>query len=189
MTDMFGGAAPALANPPQFSAAYWEKVPRQTIAAKVHKVETTVTENDYSWKEFICRLPDGQMMRFRRKAEEVNQLVMPGTPVNLEAIHNELITGMYLPDVKAWVFRMTAQDLADYTREVSGVLHAQRLAARELMLKSVADALLRALADLGLISPLADDIEADADTEFEGMARYLALVAIGALETGPGGEK
>lgn len=170
-------APPALANPPQFAASYWDKVPRKTISTTIHKVEAKD-----GWKEFTCGV-GSQPMRFRRKAEEITQLIMPGTPVHVEVIHNELVTGMYLPDIKAWAFRMTNQELADYAREISGQVHAQRLAARELMLETVAEALLLALDDLGLI--IAPGELAGAHEEYQQMARHLALVAIGALETGP----
>lgn len=185
MTDMFGGTAPALANPPQFTPEYWQKIPRQTVAVKVHKVTTKDDDNGGSWKEFVVKMPNGKVTRFRRKASEVTQLVMPGTMANLEVVGDELITGLYLPEVKAWAFRMTADDLAEYTREISGLLHAQRLKARQLMLDTLEEAMLLALDDLGLISMSDDDRAFGASTEARDMARHLAIVAIGALESGP----
>lgn len=184
------GAAPALGNPAQFTAEYWTHVPRQTLAVVIHKVRDLPQTGE---KEFFAKTGTGDQMRFRRKAHEITQLVMPGTPANIELIQNELITGMYLPDVRAWVFHMSAQDLADYTKEISGHLHEQRLKARELMLDAVTEAILVALMELELVvdpgsveSPHPAFAEPNPATEDSvRMARHLALVAIGALESGP----
>jgi len=174
------GVAPALGNPPQFTPAYWNTVPRQTIDVVVHRVKDIPESGE---KEFLVKVAaNGQQMRFRQKTAKITQLVMPGTPVHLELIGNELVTGMYLPDVSAWAFRMTSQDLADYTKEISGVLHAQRLKARQLMLETVAGALLIGLYETGLAN---DEATGQLTEEYMGMARHLALVAIGALESGP----
>jgi len=171
---------PALGNLPQFTAEYWAKVPRQTLAVVIHKTKELPETGE---KEFFANVTaNGKQMRFRRKTHEITQLIMPGTPANLELVADELITGMYLPDVKAWVFRMTAQDLADYAKEISGVLHAQRLKARDLMLTAVADALMDGLYDLSLID---DEASGHLLDEYRSMAEHLALLAIGALESGP----
>jgi hypothetical protein len=173
------GVAPAVGNPPQFQAEYWNKIPRLTVSVVIHKVRDLPETGE---KEFFATTVGGDQMRFRRKIGEINQLVMPGTPANIELIQNELITGMYLPDVKAWVFRMTAQDLADYTKEISGHLHAQRLKARELMIDTMADELYVGLAEVGLID---EDAGERLTQEYRDMARHLALLAIAALESGP----
>lgn len=183
MTDIFGGAPPALANPPQFTEEYWAKVPRQQVPVSVRNVRTL----DNGDKELICALANGQMLRFRRKQGEIAALITPGAQANLELIGDELITGLFLPQEKVWAFRMTAADLAEYTKEVSGALMAQRNKARELMNLQVTRAMFRALADLGLIS-VSDDVEPDERSEYWQMAEHLALIAIGSLESGPEGE-
>jgi hypothetical protein len=174
MTD---NAPLALANPPQFQPEYWEKVPRGRMPAVVHNARTKD-----NFKEIICRLANGQPFKFKRKAEEITQLITPGAPVDIEVVNDELVTGMYLKDVDRWAFRMTNQDLADYTKELSGHVQAQRNAARELMVVQVAAALLTGLAETGLIDDEATGQLAD---EYIEMSKHLAILAISALETGP----
>lgn len=181
MPDNNGVTPPMFAESPQFTEEYWAQVPRQTIPVTVHRISTS---DDGQWKHFIAHTPDKRAMTFRRKVTEVTQLVMPGARAKVELIHNELITGLYLLDEAKWAFHMTAQDLATYTREISGLVHRERQAARQLMLTQVTNDIFTALAELGLIS-VADDVEREEQIEYWQQAEHIALVAIGSLEAGP----
>lgn len=182
MTQPLGanGATPTLSNPPQFAAEYWQKVPRQSIPVVIHKVRDLPTGE----KEFFARTQDGNQMRFRRPAAEVAQLILPGAPASVETVNNELITGLYLPDVKAWAFRMTAEQIAEYAKAVAMSLHQHRQAVRQKMLDHIAEHLLLGLKALALVSD-SDDLTPEEIEEQNGLATHLAQVALTALEAGP----
>lgn len=127
---------PALANPPQYSAAYWDKVPRQ-----MHKVKLTqwrkMASRDKDFIEFI--FDNGSA--FQRNVEEIDHDVWEKAHVNSElfvqTVKDELVTGLFLPNV-GWVFKMTSEDLAGYSRRLTEMLHRRRQAAREELVKFVA---------------------------------------------------
>src|SRR6478609_4086920 len=60
------------------------------------------------------------------------------TNIEVEMIGEGLVTGMYLPDVKGWAFRMTAQNLADYARDYTEQEQAKQAAAQEHMRRFLA---------------------------------------------------
>lgn len=130
MTD----APPALTQRPQFTAEYWQKVPRQTVKAKIDRV--TNLEDD--WVEIV--LTNGAAMR--RAKSEINTLLTANLDIEVEMIKMPtgiIVTGLFVPSKLAgplggamgqWAFRMTAEDLAEYAKEVTAVVHEQNMAMR-----------------------------------------------------------
>lgn len=115
---------PDLSIPPQFTAAYWEAAPRK-------RVPTTIMETKR--KDGLIQIVFVNNMAITRRAEEIRQLIFAGTNVEVEMIGEGLVTGMYLPDVKGWAFRMTAQNLADYARDYTEQEQAKQAAATQQM--------------------------------------------------------
>jgi hypothetical protein len=167
-SDVMTNIPAAVANPPQFTESYWAKVGRVTRTIHIHKVNDFPDNGE---KEFLTR----EGITFRRKREEITQLIFPGTVAELEVVQTgdgELVTGLFLPDVKAWVFRMTAADLAAYTKQIMATVQDHRRQVREQMVEAAAVAVLHEFNSL-----------------FDGSinmatARLLADAAIKALETG-----
>src|SRR6478752_2984352 len=120
---------PDLSIPPQFTAAYWEAAPRK-------RVPTTIMETKR--KDGLIQIVFVNNMAITRRAEEIRQLIFAGTNVEVEMIGEGLVTGMYLPDVKGWAFRMTAQNLADYARDYTEQEQAKQAAAQEHMRRFLA---------------------------------------------------
>lgn len=155
---------PALDNRPQFSPDYWRKVPRSTLKLTITKVN-----RKGEWVEI--QLSNG--LAFQRPSADIQQLLMPGTAVEIEAIGNgEIITGL-LVDGIGWAFRMTAEDLAQYTRELAVRIYQQQQETREAMIAHVTVALDAKLQDLGV------------EYDDPNLAQTLAVEAVFALETGP----
>ncbi|AEJ95366.1 hypothetical protein SEA_LITTLELAF_88 [Mycobacterium phage LittleLaf] len=127
---------PALAQLPQFTAAYWEKAPREKAKLKI----TRITKKDDGYIEFVFE--DGTA--FMRNAGEFDMAIFEALHVNsvvyVETFNVSLVTGMWVPD-KGWVFRMTAQDLANYAKTVALAGHSVREQARREMENFIALAL------------------------------------------------
>lgn len=157
-------APPALAPRPQFTSEYWSKVPRQTSVVHIARV----TNLEDGWVEIVMK----EGMRLRRERKDIQQLLAPNVEVHVETIHQELVTGLFVPGV-GWAFRMTAEDLAKYTIELSVEIHTRRQQARDAMVTQVSTALTSQLEDFGVT--LTDPAQ----------AIKLALAAISVLEAGP----
>lgn len=164
---------PALDNRPQFTSDYWRKVPRSTLKLNIVKVN-----RKGDWVEI--HLSNG--LAFQRPASDIQQLLTPGTAVEIEAIGNgEIITGLLVEGI-GWAFRMTAEDLANYTRELAARIYNQQQETREAMIAHVTVALEATLNVLGVIF---GDTTEDDDENLGTLAHKLAVQAVFALETGP----
>lgn len=173
-------APPALVSTPQFTPEYWHKVPRQTQSAEIMRV-TNVDVDGVAWVEIAFK----NGLAFKRKKSDIGQLLTANMKVHVEFLGNgELITGMLVPDV-GWVFRMTAEDLAEYTRELSLAAHERRRAQKQQMIDHLAPFMVDALIRLGFEFTPDSGEEADARDVMARTAQYLASVAISALEAGP----
>lgn len=165
---------PALDNRPQFTPEYWRKVPRSTI-------KTTITRVTNKGDRVEIVLGNG--LAFQRPRADIQQLLTANTAVEIEGIGNgEIITGMFVEGI-GWAFRMTAEELAQYTRELATRIYQQQQETREAMIAHVAVVLEATLNYLGVIfgSTTEDD-----DENLGTLAQRLAVEAVFALETGPG---
>lgn len=162
-------APPALSPKPQFTPEYWQNVPRATRKAKIARVT-----NKGEYVEIA--LTNGAA--FQRHRSEIQQLLTVNLDVDIEAIGNgAIITGMFVPNI-GWAFRMTAEDLADYTRRLSEAQYAKAQATMQRMVEHVASTLVPILDDLEFTTALDDE-----DKQRVGIV--LATAAIEALEQGP----
>lgn len=161
-------------EPPQFTAQYWEKVKRTTFK---DTILSTSSPRD-GWKEI--KLASGGVLR--RESAKVTQLLIAGTVVHVETINRQFVTGLFLPDIRAWAFRMTAQEIADYTRELAEAVGEREAKARESMMAHVAAAVEKSLTNL--LDALGLDGMMDDETR-SGLAVSLAYSAVNALEQGP----
>lgn len=118
-------APPALAVRPQFTAEYWTKVPRQTVKAHIQRV-TNITVQGEDWVEIVLK----EGAAFRRPKADIQQLLTANLEVDVETLNKELVTGLFVPNC-GWAFRMTAEDLAEYTKELSIAQHNRQRAAME----------------------------------------------------------
>lgn len=160
-------APPALTTQPQFTAEYWQTVPRATVKAKIARV----TNKDHGYVEIV--LHNG--LALQRQKSEIAQLLTANLEVNIETIGNgKIVTGMFVPPT-GWAFRMTAEDLAAYTRKISAAVYAKQQATRQKMVEHVSQALGSTLDELGFTIALDDE-------DKQRVARVLANVAIEALE-------
>jgi hypothetical protein len=121
MTD---NVPPALAARPQFKPEYWAKIPRQTSVVHIERV----TKVDPEWMEIV--LKEGP--RFRRKRDEIKQLLTANLEVHMETVNKELVTGLFVPGI-GWAFRMTNEDLAGYTRDLSVAMYDRERRLQEAM--------------------------------------------------------
>lgn len=156
-------------EPPQFQRDYWTKVPRRRAKVKIAKLN---------------HLPNGRTeillsngLGFQRQRSEIQQLLLPGSEVEIEFIGNgELITGLFTG--VGWAFRMTSEDLAEYTRNLAEAEAQRRADIRQRMVVHTAEALLGALDYLGVDLGKLED-------EKPRVGLFLADIAIQALEQGP----
>lgn len=149
MTDT---VPPALANVPQFTPEHWARVPRTTMVAQIERV-THIPLPDNAPEGFEQRteivLKGG--LAFQRKRSEIKQLLTANMTVNVESIGNgKMITGLFCPDVKGWAFRMTNEDLADYTKKLAAFQHQQRRQAEDAMLGFLVRLLEEGFDELGI---------------------------------------
>jgi len=126
-------APPALADVPQFHPEFWAKVQRQTLSTKI----AHVIHKDNGYTEIAI---DGGMA-FLRKRKDIKQLLTKNLAVNIEYLANEsgqLVTGLFVPQV-GWAFRMSNEDLAEYSRQLAAAEHQRQRNLRELMQLTVAE--------------------------------------------------
>lgn len=109
----------------QFTPEHWDKAPREMHKCKI----TRITKKDDEFYEFV--FDDGNA--FQRRGSDLDPEMFSQLHVNLEVFvqtfQGQLVTGLFIPE-KGWVFKMTGQDLADYAKRLSSMIHKQRLAAR-----------------------------------------------------------
>lgn len=177
--------SPVFAPRPQFTPEHWAKVPREVHQCAIKRLTNISSpDNGEPWVEVI--LTNGG--RFRRKKSEIKQLLTVNLEVNVEVIRSregEMVTGMFVPDV-GWAFRMTNDDLAEYTKQLSLAVHEQRRRAREGMIEYLAVHLLEGLKELGfeMEVPSGDDGEVVAQELNMDVGRFLAQIAVRAFESG-----
>lgn len=146
-------APPALAAAPQFTPEYWQKIPRQTVVCHIARITNLpILEDGVPWVEIVMKENGAS---FRRPKAEIQQLLTPNLEVHVETLNKELVTGLYVPDC-GWAFRMTAEDLAEYTKKLSVAEHQRQRAALEQT----------ALAFAAVITHyLVETVEAEADAD------------------------
>lgn len=168
---------PVLSDAPEFTAEHWQTVRRDVLSATIGRV--TNLENGF----VEIALTNG--VAFQRKREEIAQLLTANMSVNIEHIGNgKLVTGMFVPGC-GWAFRMTNEDLADYTRKVSILVHTQQQQTRQKMINHLANALESAL-DVLLTTIGVESSKVLSPDQRQKLAYDLASVAMEALEAGPG---
>lgn len=145
-------APPALSKPPQFEAAYWDKVPRQMTKVKLAQWRKIDHPDGKQFIEFIF---DGGNA-FQRNVGDIDQDVWEKVHVNSElfvqTVNDELVTGLFLPNV-GWVFKMTSEELAGYARRLTELLHNRRQRAREELVAFVSRVLHEGLRDQIALQP------------------------------------
>lgn len=135
---------------PEFTPEYWQKAPRKTVPATIERV-TNVDVNGEAWVEIILK----EGARFRRERADIHQLLTANLQVNIEAIvtgAGEIITGLFVPGC-GWAFRMTAEDLAEYARELSLQVEQAQKAQFERNVMDFTNLIGGYLAQVGLIQP------------------------------------
>lgn len=140
---MMPGTPPALAQPPQFTTAYWDKAPRAMVKTKLDRI----TKVGDTHTEFVF---DGGARAFQRNNDELNpdmmKLLHANSEVFVQTFNGELVTGLFVPN-NGWVFQMTSEDMVDYAKRLSAAAHKQRQDAMEELKAFVTSVLLAALRD------------------------------------------
>lgn len=162
-------APPVLAQHPQFTPQYWRNVPRQTMRTHIDRV----TNKDGNRVEIV--LKGG--MAFQRDKDEIKQLLTANAEVEIESIgQGRIITGLMVPGV-GWAFRMTAEDLAEYTKNLAMAQHEHKVKMVAAMVDHVGAALDAVLEDHNILP--------GQNGERKELANELAAEALYALEVGP----
>ena len=159
-------------QPPQFTPEFWLKRTRSVVKAKIAKINHS---KDGAVTEIV--LTTG--MAFARKRAEITALLLPGLDIEIEVIaggNGQIITGLFVPGV-GWGFRMSAEDLAEYTQKLAKSEAQRHRNMREQMAVVLAQRLIDGLTHLGITF---DDEDAKMQA---GM--FLAVEAIKALTEGP----
>lgn len=147
---------PALSNPPQFSAEYWDKVPRQMAKVKLAQWRKIDEPDGKQFIEFI--FDNGAALQ--RNVGDIDQDVWEKVHVNCEmfvqTVKDELVTGLHLPNV-GWVFKMSSEDLAGYARRLTEMLHRRRQQAREELVEFVTSVLTVGIMDQCEVENVAED--------------------------------
>lgn len=130
---------PVLTALPQFDPSYWRKVERLMTAATINRVTNLpVGDDGEAWVEIVV----GNNMAFRRKKSEINQFLHANQKVMVENIGGKICTGLLVPDV-GWAWRMTAEDLAGYSRELAAQQHRRaqqiRIAVLDFVIAAIMD--------------------------------------------------
>jgi hypothetical protein len=128
-------------------------------------------------KEFLCV----SGAKLQRPASDIKQLITPGTDVQIEFIQTsggQLVTGMFLPAVNGWAWKMDADELAEYTKSVADAVKEQRMQVKLLMVAHLKQAMLDVLNEQPRFQKLGDEAQGE-------LAEELACAAVAALETGP----
>lgn len=98
-------------------------------------------------KQFIEFIFDGGSA-FMRNVDDIDPDVWEKVHVNSElfvqTVNKELVTGLFLPEV-GWVFKMTGEDLANYARNLTELLHRRRQDARAELVEFVGEVLRKEL--------------------------------------------
>lgn len=160
-----------VAEPPAFSPAYWDKAPRQQIPPATVVSANTLPNGA---KEFI--LDNGA--KLSRPSKDIRQLILVGTQVQVEVVNTgggQIVTGMFVPQVQAWAWRMSSQELADYCREVTEEVNRQRMQVRLAMTAHLKASMLTVLAKYVTMTP----------EELDPLAEDLAVHAVISLDEGP----
>jgi hypothetical protein len=166
--------SPVLSPAPQFTSEYWARIPRNTVVGEIERV--THREDGYT----EIALKGG--VAFKRKRSEIQHLLTRNLTVHVEAIGNgQVITGLFVPNL-GWAFRMSNEDIAQYVKQLSLAQYQRHLEVKERMITHVTSVMEAALRDLNVIGPDGHLID---EGETDSASRFLATVAIGALERGP----
>lgn len=166
---MMPGTPPALATPPQFTTAHWDRVARDKVKVKLVRI----TKMDEKFTEFVFE--NGQA--FQRRTEGLNPDIKlhVNLVVFVETIQGQLVTGMWVPE-QGWVFRMTSEELADYAKSLSTEMHNQRLRALEELKGFVALALLEGIkeqVDVDITGDLAEAVTLSGPIQLDTLAQFV----------------
>src|SRR5690349_13770416 len=91
-----------------------------------------VTKKDDDFIEFVFKTGDAFQRRLSDLDLTLFNLLHANLDVFVQSIDSDagsLVTGLFIPE-QGWVFQMSSQDLADYTKRLSAALHAQRQKAQ-----------------------------------------------------------
>jgi hypothetical protein len=172
MTDMPGEA---VAEAPQFTAEYWSKAPRQMS----QPTQVVGINNRNGSKEFVC----ANGGRLVHPVVDIKQLVTVGTTVQVEVINTgngQIVTGMFLPQIKGWAWKMSAEDLAAYAKQVADAVNKQRVQVRLEMIRHLKGTMFGVLSDFNWTT-LSQQLSGEA---LDQLAEELATEAVIALEIG-----
>lgn len=139
-------APPALTPLAQFTPEHWDKAPREMHKCKIARI----THKDDEFVEFVFDDSNAFQRRWADLDMELFNGLHANSEVFVQTFQGTLVTGLFIPE-KGWVFKMTGQDLADYAKRVSSMVHKQRQEARGELVGFMAAALeagLREQADL-----------------------------------------
>lgn len=147
-------APPALANSPQFTPEYWAKVPRDMKKLKIVRV----TKKDDEFHEYVFSDNSAFMRRWADVDQGMFHLLHANLEVFVESIKGELVTGLFIPE-QGWVFRMTAEQLAEYARTLTTAMNNQRNRARAELTSFLAEAIMDGIKKQCEIALLEDAID------------------------------
>lgn len=171
---------PALSMNPQFTAQYWDRVPREMRKLKVVRV----TKKDDEFNEYV--FDDGSA--FQRRWSEVDISMFHLLHANLEVFVESIagangaavVTGLFIP-TKGWVFRMTGDQLAAYARSLTTALNQQRTQAREELTGFLAKAITDSIGKLCEVTMVGDMLDVKGPLDSKQLASDLidALDSVG----------
>lgn len=175
MTDT---VPPVFADRPQFTPEHWAKVRRDVHSAVIQRVTHIPLPEGADPADQRTEIVLQGGMAFQRKRSEIKQLLTANMKVNIESIGGgKMITGMFCPDVKGWAFRMTNEDLAEYTKRLSVHQHERRRRAEDAMLEFLVRIIEDGLDELG--------IGCESDERKMAASLHLAAKVMQGLEQGP----
>jgi hypothetical protein len=134
-------------------------VPRNKEKLKL----TRITKLDDIYTEFV--FDNGIAFQRRNEHLDPNVNLHVNLVVYVESITNgesAMVTGMWVPE-QGWAFRMTAEDLADYAKDLSALLHTQRNRARAELRSYISLALLEGLKEQVGVTPVVGLYDGDGD--------------------------
>lgn len=138
-------APPAFTPNPQFTPAYWDKAPRSKQKLKLLRM----TKLEGGFTEFVF----DDNSAFQRKTDSLDPEVIlhANQVVYVETIQASLVTGLWVPE-QGWAFRMTSEDLAEYARGLSELMHRRQVEAKNELAEFVHVALREGISNQVLLS-------------------------------------
>lgn len=172
---------PALSTLPQFTAAFWDKAPRDMNPSKVKHVVTKLIEDDETYIEFAFANGNAFMRKQSECDPEIFSKLHANMQVFVQTYQGELVTGLFVPEV-GWVFKMTSQDLADYARKIVTDVQVKRSRAKAELEDFFTDQIVRGLQEQGAVDGHLDGDAFMASVDFVINVDQLAKYVMNALE-------